>query len=184
MTDSLSIATKVIAALNRAELPYVVVGSFARNFHSFPRSTEDADIVLAAGVEDLKRFEAELEKDFSLESQTTFETNTGTLRHSLVHKDTEFKTELFLLSADSFDQERFGRRQPFDFNGHPSFVLTAEDLIVSKLRWLRPKDIEDIKDVIAVKAANLDWSYINNWAAIHGTRSKLDKIRAQIPRID
>jgi hypothetical protein len=184
MVDSLAIATLVIAALSRSGVPHVVVGSFARNFHAFPRSTKDADIVLAVDAPGLAQFESELGRDFSLDPQTTFETNTGTFRHTLVHKETEFKTELFLLSQDAFDQERFRRRQAFLFNGIASFVLTAEDVILTKLRWLRSKDVDDVRDVIAVKGAKLDWNYIHHWAAIHGTRAKLDEIRAGIPKID
>jgi hypothetical protein len=184
MTDSLAITTLVIAALSRSSVPHVVVGSFARNFHAFPRSTKDADIVLAVDPAGLTRFEAELGKDFSLDPQTTFETNTGTFRHTLVHTETDFKTELFLLSQDPFDQERFRRRQAFQFGGISSFVLTAEDVIVTKLRWFRPKDVEDIRDVIAVKGPALDWNYIHRWTTVHGTRARLDEIRASIPKID
>jgi len=184
MIDSLAITTRVVAALARSGVPHLMVGSFARNFHAFPRSTKDADIVLAVDAAGLNRFEAELGGDFSLDAQTTFETNTGTFRHTLVHKATEFKTELFLLSQDAFDQERFQRRLKISFNGHDTFVLTAEDVVVTKLRWLRPKDRQDIGDVIAMKSSALDWNYIHHWAAIHGTRAKLDEIRASIPKID
>ena len=184
MVDSLAITTLVVAALTRSGVAHVVVGSFARNFQSFPRSTKDADIVLAVDAPGLSRFETELGGDFSLDPQTTFETNTGTFRHTLIHKETEFKTELFLLSQDAFDQERFRRRKVFNFNGHSSFVLTAEDVIVTKVRWARAKDVEDIRDVIAVKGSTLDWNYIHHWTEIHGTRSKLVEIRASIPKID
>lgn len=184
MADSLEITTLVVAALGRSGVPHVMVGSFARNFHAFPRSTKDADIVLAVDPAGLNRFEAELGSEFSLDPQTTFETNTGTFRHVLIHKDTEFKTELFLLSRDPFDMERFQRRQVIQFNGHETCVLTAEDVVVTKLRWLRPKDVQDIHDVIAVKRAALDWNYIHRWTAIHGTRAKLDEILAKVPKID
>lgn len=185
MNDALQITTLVLAALGRSEVPHMVVGSFARNFHAFARSTQDADIVLALDQNGLGKLLAELGSDFSLDPQTTFEKNTGTFRHTLTHKETEFKTELFLLSKDPFDQERFRRRLAFHFNGHPSFVLTAEDVIISKLRWARPKDLEDIRDVLAVKEPDaLDWSYLRHWTAIHGTRSKLDEIRASIPPLD
>jgi hypothetical protein len=184
MADALTITTQVLAALNRCGVPHVVVGSFARNFHSFPRSTKDADIVLAVDAAALSRFQAELAGGFSLDPQTTFETNTGTFRYTLIHRATEFKTELFLLSQDAFDQERFSRRQAISFNGQATFVLTAEDVIVTKLRWLRPKDVEDIRDVIAVKSATLDWNYIHRWTAVHATRAQLDGIRASLPPID
>jgi hypothetical protein len=29
----------------------------------------------------------------------------------------------------------------------------------------------------------LDWEYIHHWADIHGSRAKLDRIRASIPKI-
>ena len=184
MADAIAITTQVIAALSRCGIPHVVVGSFARNFHSFPRSTNDADIVLGVDGTGLTRFEAELGREFSLETQTTFETITGTFRHVLIHRETAFKTELFLLSQDAYDQERFQRRQAICFNEQATFVLTAEDVIVTKLRWLRPKDVEDIRDVIAVKSAKLDWDYIHHWTDLHATRAKLDEIRATIPKID
>jgi len=182
--DSLEITTLVVAALGRSGVPHVMVGSFARNFHAFPRSTKDADIVLAVDAAGLNHFEGELGGDFFIDAQTTFETNTGTFRHALVHKATEFKTELFLLSQDAFDQERFRRRLQINYNGHTTFVLTAEDVIVTKLRWLRPKDRQDIYDVIATKNSTLGWDYIHHWTAIHGTRVKLDEIRATVPKID
>jgi hypothetical protein len=185
MPDSLQLATLVVAALARSEVPHMVVGSFARNFHSFARSTQDADIVLAVDMAGLNRFLAELGGDFTVAPQATFETNTGTFRHTLVHSATDFKIELFLLSNDPFDQEGFRRRLPFKFNGHPSFVLTAEDVILSKLRWSRAKDLEDIRDVLAVKGVEaLDWNYLNHWATIHNARAKLEELRAQVPKVD
>ena len=185
MTDAQQIVTQIIAALVRSGVPHMVVGSFARNFHAFARSTQDADIVLAVDAKALDKFVVELGADFSLDAQATFETNTGTFRYTLVHKETEFKTELFLLGNEPFDQERFRRRQPFPYNGHPSFVLTAEDLILSKLRWSRAKDLEDIRDVMAVKGdVALDWNYLHHWSTILGTRTKLDELRAGIPKID
>ena len=61
----------------------------------------------------------------------------------------------------------------------------GEDVVLSKLRWARPKDIEDIRDVMAVKGVDaLDWNYLNHWTAVHGTSAKLDEIRASIPSLD
>ena len=184
MVEALAITTQVLAALSRCGVPHVLVGSFARNFHAFARSTKDADIVLAVDAAGLSRFETELGGEFALDPQISFETNTGTFRHVLIHRATTFKTELFLLSDDAYDQERFSRRVAINFNEQASFVLTAEDVIVTKLRWLRRKDVEDISDVIAVNNATLDWNYIHHWTAIHNTRAKLDEIRASIPKID
>jgi hypothetical protein len=64
---------------------------------------------------------------------------------------------------------------------------TAEDVIITKLRWAvraaRNKDVDDVKDVIAVQANRIDWDYVYKWCDVHGTRSLLDEIRASIPEI-
>lgn len=64
---------------------------------------------------------------------------------------------------------------------------TPEDVIVTKLRWVvggrRGKDWDDIRNVISIQGARLDWDYIHRWVEQHGTRATLDEIRASIPPI-
>jgi hypothetical protein len=43
--------------------------------------------------------------------------------------------------------------------------------------------IDDVKNVIAVQANQIDWDYVNQWCDLHGTRSRLDEIRVSIPPI-
>lgn len=180
------ILARVLAALNQAGLPHMLVGSFARNYYAEPRSTKDADVVLAVTSSGyLASFLESLGPEFSLAEQMTFEAITGTYRSTLAHRESGFEVELFHLSSDLYDQERFRRRRPTSFEGHPTAVLTAEDVIVTKLRWGRGKDLDDVRDVIAVHGeGNLDWDYIHQWAARHATRAKLDAIRARIPPLD
>ncbi len=47
----------------------------------------------------------------------------------------------------------------------------------------RSKDREDVRDVIAVQADNIDWQEVHRWCELHGTRALLDEIRASIPPI-
>ena len=88
------------------------------------------------------------------------------------------------MSNDAHDQERFKRRRASSYEGQPTFVLTAEDYIVTKLRWPRSKDFDDARDVIAMQGDALDWNYIHHWADIHGSRAKLERVRASIPKIN
>jgi hypothetical protein len=54
---------------------------------------------------------------------------------------------------------------------------TAEDVIVMKLRWVRSKDLDDVRDVIAVQGDALDWDYIHGWTAQHKSQERLERIR-------
>jgi hypothetical protein len=45
--------------------------------------------------------------------------------------------------------------------GRTTWLPTAEDVVVQKLRWGRPKDLEDARDVLAVQGTeSLDMAYI------------------------
>ena len=91
--------------------------------------------------------------------------------------------EFFLLSDDPHYQERFRWRVSHPLLGRNVWFPTPEDVVITKLRWGRPKDGDDVRDVIAVQADNLDWGYIHSWCDRHGTRALLEQIRASIPPI-
>ena len=183
MIPAPDIVKRVIMALNAAAIPHMLVGSFARNYYAEPRSTKDADVVVAVKKGSLAGFLAALGPDFQLDSQVTFETNTGTTRDILMHPESGFTVELFYLSDDPHDQERFQRRRGIHYEGAPTSILTAEDVVVTKLRWARPKDLEDVRDVIALQGdQTLDWPYIRRWAAVHGSQTRLERIQASLDR--
>jgi hypothetical protein len=175
----------VIDVLNAAGVPHMLVGSLATNLYGIPRSTQDADLVLELRSIPIAALVNRLPPDFRLDPQMSFETVTGTTRYLLELPRIRFKVELFLLSDDPHDQERFNRRVRARFHERDTFVLTAEDVIISKLRWAlharRAKDEDDVRNVIAVQGPRLDWEYIHRWCERHGTRALLDRIRASLP---
>jgi hypothetical protein len=181
MKTSSSIIREVISALNQTEIPYVLVGAFARNYYADPRSTKDADIVISMDGQTLEPLVKLLGEEFRLERQMAFETNTGTLKNVLLHPQSGFTVELFGLSTDAHDQERFKRRRATSYEGLPTHVLTAEDYVITKLRWPRPKDSQDVRDVIAMQGDALDWNHIRHWAGTHGSSAKLEQLLASIP---
>ncbi len=95
----------------------------------------------------------------------SFETVTKTIRNILFVEGTSCKIELFRLSEDPHDQERFRRRRRVKVGGRDTYVPTVEDVIITKLRWTllgqRNKDWEDIRNVIAVQAERIDWEYVH-----------------------
>ena len=175
----------IIEAIEKAGIPYMVVGSLSSNYYGIARSTKDADLVLALGPEGLAAVLARLQPPLRVDPQMSFETVTGTFRNIVELTDSAFTVELFHLADDAYDQERFRRRRPILFAplGREVFLPTAEDVIVAKLRWARSKDIDDVRDVIAVQGDAIDWAYVYSWCDRHGTRPLLDEIRASIPPI-
>ncbi len=174
----------VLNALHRVEIPYMLVGALSRNHYAFPRSTKDADIVLHCLPAHVARLVDALPTGISADSQMSFETVTGTLRHILRVEGSSFEIELFHLSEDDHDRERFARRVEARTENRSVFLPTAEDVIVQKLRWCRNakrgKDYDDARDVTAVQGRALDFDYIRAWADRHGTRDIFEEIYASV----
>jgi len=109
--------------------------------------------------------------------------NTGTYRQLLKYRGSPFGVELFLLSNDPHDQERFSRRREVYLLGRKFWFPSPEDVIVTKLRWARSKDKDDVRNVISVQRGKLDWPYIEKWCKQHGTLALLQEIRRSVPHI-
>ena len=116
-----------------------------------------------------------------------FEAVTGTVRHLVTLAGSPFVCELFELSDDPHDQSRFARRLAARVLTRDAFVASAEDTIITKLRWVaganRPKDRDDIRNIIAVQGTALDWAYMERWSAAHGTAQLLAEIAASVPPV-
>src|SRR5262249_14086556 len=168
----------VIDALKALEIPYMVVGSLSSNYYGVARSTKDADFVIQLGETPVPALVARLGSGFQLDPQLSFETITGTTRYIIRLADTPFQIEIFVSGEDPHDQERFRRRHRVQIQGREAFVPTAEDVIITKLRWSllgqRHKDLDDARNVIAVQGDRLDWDYLYRWCDLHGTRDQLD----------
>ena len=180
--------TQVLDVLESLQIPYMIVGSLASTQYGISRSTKDADIVVELGSRPIQTITRQLSGEFQLNPQIMFETVTGTTRHLVNIPEIPFVIEFFRLSSEDYDQKRFARRRRMPINqfGREAWLLTPEDVIVTKLRWAqraaRGKDADDVRDVITVQEEFLDWDYIHGWCEQHGTRELLQEIREQIPR--
>lgn len=175
----------LIDALEGLQIPYMLVGALSVNQYAPPRSTNDADVVIDAQPAQLAQLASRLQPLAHLDRQLTFETATGTRRTIVKVTGTDYQIELFHVSQDAHDQQRFQRRLRADLEGLAVWVPTAEDVIVWKLRWVlaggRSKDRDDVRAVLAVQGPRLDGVYIRRWTAQHGTGALLDEIIASLP---
>jgi len=76
-----------------------------------------------------------------------------------------FKADFVVLKSHPCRQEEFRRRKEIDFYGNKIFVVSAEDLLISKLIWIQDIQsaiqMDDIRNLSEVE--ELDWAYIKLW---------------------
>jgi len=177
----------VIDALEACSIPYMLVGSYSSNVYGVERSTQDADFVVELVEGAIGELSRRLSPSIRIDRQMSFETVTMTTRFVAKVVESPFKIEFFLLSSDPHDRERFRRRRKVAAANREVWLPTAEDVIITKLRWSllgrRSKDRDDARDVIAVQGDRIDWNYVHSWCDQHGTMGLLDEIRQSIPPI-
>src|SRR5262249_45099895 len=116
-------------------LPHMLVGGRSRPPHRMPRASHAADVVLQLEGAAIGPVTERLGPGFQLDPQMSFEGVTGTYRYTLHVAECPFTIELFLLGDDPHDRERFRRRRRVAAPQGETFLPTAEDVIVTKLRW-------------------------------------------------
>ncbi|MBK1883565.1 nucleotidyl transferase AbiEii/AbiGii toxin family protein [Luteolibacter pohnpeiensis] len=182
------LAKLVIDSCRAEQVDYMMTGAFAVAFYGIPRSTKDVDFVINLIPSDaLQRLIRNLETWVDFESQVQFDTLTWGRRHIGKPKaDTGLKVELFELFDDPFVKAQFARKIQIRSQqlGCETWLPTAEDVVIQKLRWGRPKDLEDVKDILAVQGPeSLDMDYVRNWCCSHGTAERLLEMLKAIPPI-
>lgn len=173
----------VIEKLESLSASYLLVGAFAYGAYGIPRSTEDADLVLAIGAVELDEILRDLPPALTLDPQSRIELFTGTHRWVLRVEGSPFLIELFLLGSDPHHYEMFlrKRRGAIPLLGREAWIPTAEDLVIQKLRWGRPKDLDDVRNILSVQLENIDKVLIEQWCTRHATLQRFLTILPTVP---
>jgi hypothetical protein len=179
------ITLAALDAVEKAALPYIIVGAVALNCYTFARATKDVDFVLGVPLGGIEAIAPHLPSSFQIDPQPRMELSTGTYRWIIRVDGADFFVKIFHLANDPHHQEEFVRRRTARLESlQRSIVIpTAEDLLIQKLRWGRTKDLDDARNLWFVRQQMLDVAYVERWCRQHGTLARLEEIRRSIPEI-
>ena len=80
---------------------------------------------------------------------------------------TGWKIDFIICESRAFSGEEFRRRAPFNLQGVPLFVASAEDVAISKLEWAKlaqsERQIEDVAAILRMRWDLLDHTYLGKW---------------------
>jgi len=182
-----TIVIAVAKALKQVGIPHMAVGAFVGIYYGINRTTDDADFVIQ--VDDLKLtpLRQALGPEFVIDSQPRIESVTFNTYYVVTHPESDFDIDLFLLRDDEHERLSLSRRRLIEYEAGETYICTAEDFVITKLRWaktkLRSKDREDARAVLFVQHDHLDMAYIRHWCSQHDTLSMLDEVLQKLPPI-
>jgi hypothetical protein len=177
---------RVLQTLDLLEIHYMVGGSGASSVHGAWRVTGDIDFVASVRSEHIEPLVDELRRDFYIDAGQIRAAIDQGRAFNIVHLPSSYKFDIFPLTSDPYQQVQFGRRrfeQSKVFGTEPVefAVASAEDVILSKLRWYRlggessEQQWNDVLGVIAVQRDRLDLAYLHEWARYLNVNDLLDQ---------
>jgi hypothetical protein len=179
----------LLAALDRTETPFVVVGSVASGAHGLARLTNDIDIVVDLPGERVPLLCEELGAAFYADAATISRAVAAGRSFNIIHLPTAYKFDLFPVGNDAFGRSEIARREftTGSVTGLESIefpVSSPEDTILAKLVWFRKggevsdRQWSDILGIVEVQADRLDLPYLRKWAGTLGVSELLDRVLA------
>jgi hypothetical protein len=148
--------------LERAGIPYSIVGSVAASVYGEPRATNDVDLLIQIAPADAARlaglFPSEL---FYVPPAEVIAAELNRSRNghiNLIALETMMKADLYPLTEA--DTAWFARRRPLPIGGHTLWFARPEAVILHKLRFHQEggseKHLRDIRGMLAVSGPEID----------------------------
>jgi len=147
------------------QIPYMLSGSMAMSIYTLPRATRDFDFIVH-----LQRKDADTLVQFFKEGYYCDEgaVKDAINRHgmfNIIDYASGYKADFIILKNEPFRRAEFSRKRGITFFGIQVYIVSPEDLLLSKLIWIQQiqsnLQLEDIKNLSEIEP--LDREYINNW---------------------
>ena len=136
-TPELDALRDVCACLDRAGIACMLTGSLAMSLYVRPRMTRDVDLVVALDAAKVDRLIEALGATYHAEAEA-ITTAIGSARPwNIIHMPTPVKIDPIPRKDDEYRRTEFERRRKIEFAGVPLWIVNIEDLILSKLEWMR-----------------------------------------------
>ncbi len=180
MHEQLTVLRHITQALEQAGILYMLSGSTAMNYYAQPRMTRDIDLVVAIQAVEIARLAVHLGEDYYFDEQAAQAAIAHESLFNLLHHASLVKIDCIVRKSHPYRQAEFTRRRRVDFGGFPVWIVSAEDLLLSKLDWLKDSRSEmqfrDVRNLVDM-APQLDWAYLRHWADQLGILSLLEEVR-------
>jgi len=162
--NEIDIVRDISRRFEQAGIPYMLTGSMAMNYYAKPRMTRDIDVVIAIGPEDVGRVAALFRPDYYVSEENIRESVAHQSIFNLIHQESVIKVDCIIRRQNEYRRVEFERRQKISIRDFNTFIVSKEDLIISKLFWAKDSHSEiQLGDVRNLLATGYDAAYLQHW---------------------
>lgn len=178
---------KLIGLIEAAGIPYAVCGSLGSSLYGQSRATNDADIIISPTENQLAALLKCLETKYYLNTETALEAMKIRSMFNVIDNEFGWKADLIFQQDKPYQISKFKRRVRAKLWGIDLWILTPEDVILSKLDWAKESGSEmqfrDVFGVVGLQWGKLDWDYLRHWAMILGVEKNLELVTEEVRKL-
>ena len=172
-----------VEPLNRAGLPYAIVGSVASSVYGEPRATNDVDIVIQLPKSEAEKLMEAFPSDrFYVPPKEVVELELARPfggHVNVIALETMMKADFYPLTR--FEAEWFSRRRVLPVDNHDVWFAVPESVILHKLRFYREgggeKHLRDIRGMLQVSGEALDHAALERAVAEFGVTEQWEQAK-------
>jgi predicted nucleotidyltransferase len=165
LTPELLALRDVCARLDSAGIAYMLTGSLAMSYYARPRMTRDIDLVIALQAAEAGRLIGALGTLYHADADALTAAIRDGRPWNIVHLPSVVKIDLIPRKDTRYRRAEFERRSEVELAGVRLWIVSVEDLILSKLEWSRESGSgQQRSDIRLLLDAPLDRAYLNEWA--------------------
>jgi hypothetical protein len=187
MIEQKKFLEKLISLIESAGIPYAVCGSLSSGLHGQPRATNDADIIIAPTQGQLDKFLKSLEVGYYVNPEVAFEAMKIHSMFNVIDNKLGWKADLIFRKDGPYELTEFNRRLRAKLMGIDLWILSPEDVILSKLQWAKnsrsEQQFRDALGVAVVQWHRLDMNYLRKWAKELRVQNFLEQILEQAKKL-
>ena len=133
--------------------------------YTLPRFTRDFYFVVHLRQEDVIKLMEQFTEDYYCSEEAVREAVRNKGMFNIIDHKSGYKADFMILKDEPYRQEEFSRRKQIDLLDMKIYIVSAEDLILSKLIWIQNiqsgVQVEDIKALAGLP--EIDWGYVHQW---------------------
>lgn len=141
-----------VQRLDDLGIQYMITGSFAMHAYATGRLTYDIDSVIEVSSRDAARFASKFFPDYYVDQVSIKNAIERNSMFNVINQRNGVKVDCIIKRSTGFEAAKFGRRRKTEIDGIGFWVISKEDLILSKLAWTKDSFSEtqflDIRSLI------------------------------------
>lgn len=180
MGEELDILKLVTKRLDKCNLSYMLTGSIATNYYTVPRMTRDIDIVIDLGTGKVAAILDTFKDQFYIDEEVITRALKNEGMFNIIHSEKLVKVDFIIRKRSEYRKLEFSRRCAVSMAGTQLWLVSPEDLVISKLFWAKDSHSEiqlnDVRNILE-DVKDIDRRYLQEWVKKLGLEEIYEKVR-------